>query len=208
MKTDQIEKAIEQIRLLPNARVDCGTGQGRERFFAQLGNHASTPEMLELPFEWHVTEADKCLTQIETLIKPYPLPDDYLVFLKFHGGFTISSEGSYFASLGLGPMAEEWYPYLAGRVGYYENGFLKIGTLRLRDPYENKFMYVWFLLDLGGGIQRGCVIGLSMWKLGQLNLQDALREPQSCSFCWSRIVGSFTEWLQTAASTEGRFGYL
>jgi hypothetical protein len=39
-------------------------------------------------------------------------------------------------------MAEEWYPYLAGKVGYYDNGFLKIGTLRFSNPIEYKFMYV------------------------------------------------------------------
>jgi hypothetical protein len=54
MEPDQIEKAIEQIRLLSNAQVDYGTGQGPDRFFAQLRNHSSTPEMLELPFDWHV----------------------------------------------------------------------------------------------------------------------------------------------------------
>ena len=124
MKPDQLEKVIEQIRLLPNAQVDCGTEQGRERFFAQLRNHSSTPEMLELPFDWYIMEAHKCLTQIEKLIRPYSLPIDFLSFLKLYGGITISNEDSSFASLGFGPMAEEWYPFLAGKVGYYENGFL------------------------------------------------------------------------------------
>ena len=47
-----------------------------------------------------------------------------------------------------------------------------------------------------------------MWKLGELNLQDVFREPQSFSFCWSMIADSFTEWLQIAATTKGRFEYL
>jgi len=208
MNPDQIEKAIEQIRLMPNAQVDCGTEQGQDHFFTQLGNHVSTPAMLELPFDWYVTEADKCLTQIENLIKPYSLPADYLSFLKLYGGITISNEDSSFVSLGFGPMVEEWYPYLAGKVGYYENGFLKIGALRFRNPVEYGFMYVSFFLDLGDRIQRCRVIGVSMWKLGGLNLQDVFREPQSCSFCWSMIADSFTEWLQIAATTKGRFKYL
>jgi hypothetical protein len=208
MKPDQIEKVIEQIRLLPNSQVDCGTEQGRDRFFAQLRNHSSTPEMLELPFDWHVTEAHKCLAQIENLISPYSLPSDYLSFLRLYGGVTISNEDSYFASLGFGPMAEEWYPYLAGKVGYYDNGFLKIGTLRFRNPVEYKFMYVFFFLDLGNRIQRYHVIGVSMWNLSELNLQDVFREPRSFSICWSMIADSFTEWLQLAATSKGRFGFL
>jgi hypothetical protein len=208
MKPNQIEEAIEQIRLLPNVQVDCGTEQGQDHFFVQLSNHVSTPGMLELPFDWYVTEADKCLTQIEKLIKPYSLPADYLSFLKLYGGITISNEDSSFTSLGLGTMAEEWYPYLAGKVGYYENGFLKIGILRFRNPIEYGFMYVSFFLDIGNRIQRHRVIGVSMWKLGELSLHDVFREPQSCSFCWSVIADSFTEWLQISATSKGRFGYL
>lgn len=208
MKPNQIEEAIEQIRLLPNAQVDCGTEQGQAHFFAQLRNHSSTPAMPELPFDWYVTETDKCLAQIENLIRPYALPADYLSFLKLHGGITISNEDSTFASLGFGPMAEEWYPYLVGRVGYYENGFLKLGVLRFRNPVEHGFLYVSFFLDLGNRIQRHCIIGVSMWQLGDLNLQDVFREPQSCSFYWSMIADSFTEWLQIAATTQGRFRYL
>jgi hypothetical protein len=82
MESDPIEKEIEQIRGLPNAQVDCGTEQRRDRFFAQLMNHSSTPEIVELPFDWRVTEARKCLTQIENLINPYSLSTDYLSFLK------------------------------------------------------------------------------------------------------------------------------
>ena len=208
MESDQIEKVIEQIRLLPNAQVDCGTEQGQKQFFAQLSKHVTTPELLALPFDWYVTEADKCLTQVESLIRPYSLPTDFLSFLELYGGITISNEDSSFASLGFGPMAEEWYPYLAGKVGYYENGFLKIGTLRFRNPIEYGFMYVSFFLDLGNRIQPSRVIGVSMWKLGELNLQDVFRELQSYSFCWSMIADSSTEWLQIAATTKGRFGYL
>ena len=207
MERDQIEKVIEQIRLLPNAQVDCGTAQGQDLFFAQLRNHSSTPESLELPFDWHVKETDKCLKQVEDLIQPFSLPTDYQSFLKRYGGITISFEDSCFASLGLGPMSEEWYPYLAGKVGYYHNGFLKIGALRFRNPIENKFMYVSFFLDLGNRIQRYCVIGVSMWKLGELHLEDLFREPQSYSLCWLTIADSFTEWLQIAATTQGRFKY-
>ena len=208
MESDQIEKVIEQIRLLPNAQVDCGTAQGPACFFTQLRNHSSTPERLELPFDWHVKETDRCLKQVEDLIQPYSLPTDYLSFLKLYGGITISNEDSCFTSLGVGPMSEEWYPYLAGKVGYYENGFLKIGALRFRNPIEDKFMYVSFFLDLGNRIRHYCVIGVSMWELGELNLQDVFREPQSCSFCWLTIADSFTEWLQIAATTKGRFRYL
>ncbi len=208
MEADQIEKVIEQIRLLPSVQVDCGTAQGQDRFFAQLRNHSSTPERLELPFEWHVKETDKCLKQVEDFIQPYSLPTDYLSFLKLYGGITISHEDSCFTSLGLGPLSEEWYPYLAGKVGYYENGFLKIGALRFRNPIEYGFRYVSFFLDLGNRIQRYCVVGVPMWQLEELNLQDVLREPQSYSFCWLTIAGSFTEWLQIAATTKGRFKYL
>ncbi len=208
MESNQIKKVIEHICLLPNVQVDCGTEQGQDRFFAQLRNHSSTPERLELPFDWHVKEMDKCLKQVEDVIQPYSLPTDYLLFLKLYGGITISSEDFYFVSLGLGPMSEEWYPYLAGKVGYYENGFLKIGALRFRSPIEYGFRYVSFFQDLGNKIQRYCVIGVSMWELGELNLQDVLREPQFCSFCWLTIAASFTEWLQIAANTKGRFKYL
>lgn len=208
MEPDQIEKAIERVRLLPNAQVDCGTAQGEYRFFAQLRNHSSTPEMLELPFDWHVKEANKCLKQVEDLIQPYSLPTDYISFLKLYGGITISNEDFCFTSLGFGPMSEEWYPYLAGKVGYYENGFLKIGALRFRNPIEYGFMYVFFFLDLGNRIQRDGVISVAMWKLGELTLQDVFRKPQSCSSCWLTIANSFTEWLQIVAATKGKFGYL
>jgi hypothetical protein len=208
MRSEQIEKIIEQIRLLPNAQVDCGTEQGQDRFFARISSHSTMSGMLDLPFDWYVTEADKCLTQIENLIRPYSLPADYLSFLKLYGGITIFNEDSSFASLGFGPMVEEWYPYLGGKVGHYENGFLKIGTLRFHKPGEHGFMYVSFFVDLGNRIQRYHVIGVSMWKLGDLNLQDVFREPQSCSFCWSMIADSFTEWLQIAETTKGRFRYL
>jgi hypothetical protein len=205
MESEQIEKIIEQIRFLPNAQVDCGTEQGQNQFFAQLSKHVTTPELLELPFELYVMETNKSLARIENLISPYSLPADYLSFLHRHGGITISSKDSFFASLGFGPMAEEWYPYLMGKAGHYENGFLKIGTLRIRNFIENNFMHVSFFLDIGGRIQRYCVIQVSMWKLRNLNLQDVFRELQSCSFCWSIAANSFTEWLQIAAITKGRF---
>ncbi len=208
MESDQIERVIEQIRCLPDARVDCGTEQGRDRFFVQLGRHITTPELLELPFELYVLETNKSLARIENLIRPYSLPADYLSFLKRYGGITISSRDFNFASLGFGPMAEEWYPYLVGKAGYYENGFLKIGNLRIRNFVENIYMYVFFFLDIGAGIQQYCVIQVSMWKLGNLDLKDVLRELQPCSFCWSKVAGSFTEWLQIAATTRGRFEHL
>jgi hypothetical protein len=208
MELDQIEKVIEQIRLLSNAQVDCGTEQGEKRFFAQLSEHISTPEMLRVPFDCHVLETDKCLVQIEKLIRPYSLPTDYLSFLKLYGGLTIANEDSHFATLGFGLLSEEWYPNLFGNVGYYENGFLKIGALRFRNPIEYGFMYASFFLDLGNRIQRDGVIGVSMWNLGQLHLQDVFRKPQSCSFCWSMIADSFAAWLQIAATTQGRFRYL
>ncbi len=207
MEPDQIEKAIEQIRLLSNALVDCGTEQGEKRFFNQLIEHISTPEMLRVPFECHVLETDKCLGQIEKLIKPYSLPADYLLFLKLYGGFTIANEDSHFATLGFGPMSEEWYPNIFGKVGYYENGFLKIGALRFRNPIKYGFRYVSFFLDLGNCIQYGQIVGMRMWELGQLNSKDVLREPQSYTSCWSTVADSFTEWLQIAATTEGRFRY-
>ncbi len=208
MGSDQIEKLIAQIRLLPNVQVDCGIAQGQNRFFAHLLNHSSTPERLELPFDWHVKETDKCLKQVEDLVQPYSLPTDYLSFLNLYGGITISNEDFCFTSLGLGPMSEEWYPYLAGKVGYYQHGFLKIGALRFRNPIEDKFMYVSFFLDLGNSIQHDGVIGVSMWELENLHLQDVFREPQSHSFCWSLIADSFTAWLQIVATTQGRFRYL
>jgi hypothetical protein len=208
MESDQIEKVIEQIRFLPNAQVDCGIEQGQNQFFAQLSKHVTTPELLELPFELYVMETNKSLARIEKIISPHSLPADYLSFLNRYGGITISSNDSYFASLGFGPMAEEWYPYLMGKAGHYENGFLKIGTLRIRNFIENNFMYVSFFLDIGSRIQQHCVIQVSMWKLGNLNLQDVFRELQSCSFCWSIVANSFTEWLQVAAITKGRFEHL
>lgn len=208
MESDQIEKVIEQIRFLPNAQVDCGTEQGQKQFFAQLSKHVTTPELLVLPFELFVMETNKSLIRIENLISPFSLPADYLSFLNRYGGIAISSKDSNFASLGFGPMAEEWYPYLMGKAGYYENGLLKIGTLRIRNFIENKFMYVSFFLDIGSRIQRYCVIQVSMWKLGNLNLHDVFRELQSCSFCWSIVANSFTEWIQIAANTKGRFEHL
>ncbi len=205
MELGQIEKAIEQIRLLPNVQVDCGTEQGQKQFFAQLSKHTSTNELLTLPFDVYVMETKKSLARIENLISPYSLPADYLSFLKCYGGITISSKDSYFAALGFGPMAEEWYPYLMGKAGHYENGLLKIGTLRIRNFTENNFLYVSFFLDIGGRIQQPCVIQVSMWKLRNLTLQDIFRDLQSCSFCWSTVANSFTDWLQIAANTKGRF---
>lgn len=208
MKSDQIERVMEQIRSLPEAQVDCGIEQGQKQFFAQLSKHVITPDLLDLPFELYVMEANKSLARINNLISPYSLPADCLSFLSRHGGITISSKDSCFASLGFGPMAEEWYPHLMSKAGCYENGFLKIGTLRIRNFIENKYMYASFFLDIGGGIQRHCVVQVSMWKLGDLNLQDVFRELQSCSFCWSIAANSFTEWLQIAANTNGRFEHL
>ena len=205
MNSSQIEKVIEQIRFLPNSQVDCGTEQGQNRFFAQLSKHVTTPELLELPFELYVMETNKSLARIENLISPYSLPADYLLFLNRYGGLTISSKDSYFATLGFGPMAEKWYPYLMGKAGYCENGLLKIGTLRIRNFIENNFMYASFFLDIGNRIQQDCVIQVSMWKLKNINLQDMFRNLQSCSFCWSTVANSFTEWLQIAANTKGRF---
>ena len=118
MKSSQIDKVIEQVRFLPNSQVDCGTEQGQKQFFAQLSKHVTTPELLELPFELYVVETNKSLARIENLISPYSLPADYLSFLNHYGGITISSKDFYFASLGFGPMAEEWYPYLMGKAGH------------------------------------------------------------------------------------------
>jgi len=204
---NRIDKSIEQIRLFPNSQVDCGTEQGSDVFFSHLHKHLSVPEMLDLPFDWYVAETKRCLIEIQDTINPYSLPEDYLFFLKYFGGITISNENYYFASLGFGPMVNEWYSYLIDD-GFYKNGFLNIGFLRFRKSNNDTWKHIDFFLDIGNIIQRNSVIEVFDWKLGNLGFQDLFNEPQTYPQYWSKIADSFIHWLELTANTGGSFNYL
>lgn len=208
MKTNPIEKSIEQIRLLPGTQVDCGTDQGSDVFFSHLHKHLSVPEMLDLPFGWYVAETEKCLREIHDTIKPYPLPKDYLHFLRYYGGITISDTNFYFVTLGMGPMVEEWYSYLMAEGGGYANGLLHIGFIRYKNLNEEEWKYSNFLLDLGNAIKQNSVIELSAWKFKELDVQNIYNKPHSYTEYWSIISNSFTNWLELVANTGGTFNYI
>jgi hypothetical protein len=211
---DRIIEAVEQIRSLPESRIDVGIGQGHETFLTQMHRSLPHPQFCPSPVVGNEDIANfrEALAEVQAWIAPNQLPSDYYLFLEYYGGFDTggfqTDGGDYrLGTLGIGPMVEEWYGYIAGDDGLYEGGLLEIAGLSF-DRESGEFDYAYFFLDLAGVIYRYGVIGLQWWKVRGLGLQPVLRDPHAHPMCWTKIADSFTEWLEKAADTAGTFGYV
>ena len=198
-----IIRAVEQIRTIPGAKVDCGLGQGREKFLAFV--HKQTTEVWKIPVmqdDWYIEEDQRIRAEVEHGIEPHHLPSDYAFFLEYYCGLVIDRDDYRFCMYGIGLMSEEWYSYLIGDEFLFEAGFLKIAYTVPRDGKEN---FLVFFLDLAGNIHSGCVIAIAEKDIGEIGITPILIDPKSFTGYWYKLADSFTDWIVQAAITKGKF---
>jgi hypothetical protein len=204
---DRVIQAVERIRIIPGAEVDCGLGQGRDALLAHI--HRQYSEVMGVPLmpdDWYVTESRQCFAEMQAEVAPNRLPDDYALFLEYYGGLSIGMSDYDLIVDGIGPMVEEWYGFPFGDDGIYENGLLAIATLVLqKDRSSQRFR---FFLDLGGIIRQDSVIGIDDRGLERADYASILQDPHTHPDRWTKLTDSFTEWLEQAATTKGAFGYI
>ena len=199
-----IKNKVESIRSISGAQVDRNFGQGPEAVLIQLETRSGQKEDMTFVADF-ITDAKGTLRELRELVLPHLLPDDYAFFLEFYGGFLIEATNYNFLLLGNGPLAGEWYPFILGDDGLYENGFLKIGIL----PFTGKRISqrVSFFLDIAGVVHPHCIIGIPSWKLEGIRISVILQDLHGHSRIWTRHANSFTEWLGQVATTQGLLGY-
>ena len=200
-----IIRAVEQIRTIPGAKVDCGLRQGRGEFLAFV--HKQTIEVWKIPVmqdDWYIEENQRILAEVERGIEPHHLPADYAFFLEYYCGLVIDRDDYRFSMYGIGLMSEEWYSYLVGDEFLFEGGFLKIAYTLTRDEKEN---FLVFFLDLAGNIHSGCVIAIAEKDIGKIGITQILKDPNSFTVYWYKLADSFTNWIMQAAITKGKFDF-
>lgn len=205
-----VREAVKRIQLLPEASVDCSVRQGRDAVLKQLtardGSIAET--IVDAFIEEDIRGEIALLVQKAA---PYDIPGEYIFFLEFYGGLAIDNDDpNYnFSVLGIGPMVEEWYGFIAGDEALQEPGkygFLSLGSLNFGQG-KLKSKHIGFFLDLAGGVQEHCVIGVGPWGEDTLTPSTIIKDLHAYPDMWRKIAGSFTEWLEQAAETRGAFGY-
>jgi hypothetical protein len=223
---DRIIGAGAEISQLPHAFVDRGIGQGRQAIMDHLDPLpapatvalAAQPRYASLTRETPAQQADRViagiaayLSELDAWLAPHQLPEDYRFFISYYGGLAIDDPSYYVDIFGYGPKATARYDIpMDGDQSLYEHGWLAIGSLSLKDdgqPHDGHLVH--FFIDLAGNVQRGCVIALPTWGCYE-SIRDPrviLHDAQAHKDCWTRVAGSFTDWLDVAARTRGAFGY-
>jgi hypothetical protein len=194
---NRVIQAVERIRIIPESRVDCSIQQG----------HEAVLEQFQLSFgeasEDDITNLRQALIELHTWVAPHRLPDDYVFFQEFYGGLTIRTSHYDFFIEGLGPMTDDWYGDVMGDDGIYENGLLLIGTLAFGN---NPRQFNRFFLDVVGIIDQYCVIQTELQGPPHSELLQMLQSPLDHPTDWAKVAGSFTEWLELVAETQGSLG--
>lgn len=203
---NNVIRAVERIQSVPGAQVDRNFRQGRDAVLAQAYYLRTDEGVNNMSVVGkYITHIQESLAEVHAWVQPYHLPDDYVFFLEFYGGLLIERPRYNLLVLGIGPMVEEWYGFIKGDEGAYENGWLLIASLTLKE--ERIGHYVDFFLDLAGSVHKYCVIGIPTGGISSTNSLQVIRDLDAHPDHWSKITSSFTEWLELAAKTKGSFGY-
>ena len=148
-----LHSIIEQIRIVTDALIDYSIAQPHDKLLKHLQEHL--PSFYPKAYELMLRDGDRYISEIDSWVQPYGLPQDYREFVRYYGGMLLSDNESYHLVVdGVGPMVEEWYSYLMGDDGEYESGFLRIGFQHI---YNQPSHAVLFWLDIAGSIQKGAV---------------------------------------------------
>ena len=213
---NRVMQAVEQIASLPYAQVDVSYAQGKDVLekthrlrVSHLGLYLADSFDAYQVSEQIMHDVD----EIKDLVSPHLLPDEYLYFLSYYGGLSITRTGYQFSIRGVGPMQNMWYYPVIGTQDYfdeglYENGFLLIGALVVQAVNARLFH---LLLDLGDSMQKGSVICIKDYgsvERGLPDLRPVLQDPHNAQAYVERIADSFGAFLERAAETQGALGLL
>lgn len=99
---------VEQIRVIPGAKVDCTFGQGQEAVRQHLVRFGQEDELQYI--DELLAQSKEEISQINQLIAPNSLPHDYTYFLTHYGGLSIESQAGLedFIVFGTGPLSRFW----------------------------------------------------------------------------------------------------
>jgi hypothetical protein len=203
----QIISTLNKISLIPGAQVDRCFLQGREVIVKQLRLRLGDEETGELTLDSMIEVAHEAFEDVQKWVQPYQLPDSYLLFLAFCGGFAIDTDKYRITAYGIGPMTEEWYGFLMGDhidINPSKIGFVTIARLTSQIPKNGEYPEVFFFIDLAGVIPKDAVIGV-IPLLDEID--PILENPSAYQQNWKLLAPSFTEWLELVADTDGLLGY-
>jgi hypothetical protein len=182
--------------------------QGRDAVLRQLNERTGKDE--ESTLEAFIQSCQEGIATLIQRAQPYEIPQDYIFFLEQYGGFCVVNNDYYLATLGIGPMVEEWYTAIdsdSALPNPGKHGFLSIGSLSFRTG-KYRFQRVTFYLDIAGIIARNCVIGVGPWGQGTITSIDIIEDVHAYLEMWRQIANSFTGWLDKVAETGGAFDYI
>lgn len=201
----RIDEIVRLIAVIPGSRVDHGYGQGieavRQQFELLLGESVSNSYLEEGFRNFH-----EFLTNLESWIAPYNLPNDYAIFLKQYGGLTIHSGTFTFSLFGFGPMCHEWYPYLIGDDALADpsqDGLLQIGSIHFDIP-EKDFPYALFFIDLSGRMKQNSIVRIGPVTTEEFSIHDISLNPLAHVSMWNIEADSFLDWLAIVVNTAGK----
>ena len=200
--------AVERLRMLPEAYIDSGFRQGRDAVLRQLESRTGEDESASV--DVYLAGMKDDIANLRQRALPFYVPEDYIEFLETYAGLSIDDIEFRLVVFGIGPRVEDWYASIVSDEAWAEpgkDGLLPVATLISRSLVRHRSKRVSFFIDLSGGIQEQCVIGVGPWGADDLRPQTVLKDPRAHSALWAKTANSFTEWLEQAGETRGAFNY-
>jgi hypothetical protein len=197
-----IWEIVERFRSLPGAMVDVSFRQGKEAILQQRKLY----DFEGADIDQFIVGTQERVRELEALIAPYHLPDDYRTFLEYFGGASIDTEQIRFQVLGIGAMASHIYESVLALNEIMGSALrdLHIGDVARYRRTDASWQGVTFLIDIAGTVQPHSIIALGPNETEDPSPfwthPDDKRE-------WRKIATSFTEWLELAVQTGGSFEY-
>jgi hypothetical protein len=215
----ELVNVIQQIQVIPGAKIDCTFGQGQEAVRQHLIRFGRDDE-LQLIDEL-LAQSREELNQINQQIAPNSLPHDYTYFLTHFGGLSIESQAGLedFIVFGTGPLSREWadgtlLDYNEGLVAGYPlyiaiwldwDGLAKVQEEQAARSQQEGFKFPeaspfdedltpshkssLFFLDVAGIVAKNGIL---------------LREESVSGYSWVKVADTFTEWLKDTVSIVGK----
>lgn len=200
---DTLGASIMRIEQLPGAQVDRGFGQDREvvrqQYMLRHNRSVSDPEL-----ESKMDMYPDFLHDLQTWLQPYQLPSEYRTFLDLYGGLLLQTTTSVLVVNGFGPMCQRWYEPVDPHETVTDpgrDGVLEIGHIQFSHTT------VVFCIDLAGKFQRGSVVGVGPWSVGDPEIAAILANPADHATFIRVLAPSFTDWVAAIADTGGIVGY-
>ena len=97
----------------PESQIAATLRKQMARLGSTLGNVVDTYQYRD--------EARRHISELDTRVSPYKLPEDYRMLLEMCGGFRMKPyttiPGSQLQTYGIGTLADDWFPFLLGDHG-------------------------------------------------------------------------------------------